>query len=70
MAIGKTTREALEIAASSSFVTDRNRESTIIGSPSRVLKRAREFTWLGMEQLMIRFLDFPSAAGVKLFSKM
>lgn len=67
VAIAKTSNEALEIAYTSPFINEMGMEEIIVGSPEQVLEKAKTFGEMGVEYFILRFLDFPSTSGAKLF---
>ena len=44
-------------------------ENFIIGDPDAVAEKISEYTELGMEHFILRFLDFPKTDGAKLFAE-
>jgi len=66
VAIAQTQDEAARIAKSSSFATS---ETTMTGTPEQVKRRLAEFVDVGVEYFILRFLDFPSLTGTKLFAE-
>lgn len=69
VAIAKTTEEARRIAIESPFINVENMENFIIGDPDAVAEKISEYTELGMEHFILRFLDFPKTDGAKLFAE-
>jgi alkanesulfonate monooxygenase SsuD/methylene tetrahydromethanopterin reductase-like flavin-dependent oxidoreductase (luciferase family) len=41
----------------------------LVGTPEAVVSRIREYIGLGVSHFMLWFLDFPSLAGMRLFSE-
>jgi len=66
IAIAKTQDEALRIAKNSPFMAS---EKTIVGNAEQVAQRLAEFVDLGFEYFILRFLDFPNAIGMELFTE-
>ena len=66
VAIAETQDEALSIARNSHFAAS---ETTIAGTPEQVSRRLAEFTDLGVEYFILRFLDFPSLTGIEQFAE-
>jgi alkanesulfonate monooxygenase SsuD/methylene tetrahydromethanopterin reductase-like flavin-dependent oxidoreductase (luciferase family) len=66
VAIAETQDEAVRIANSNPFRQDD--ETTITGNPAQVSRGLIEYANLGVEYFILRFLDFPSVKGVKLFA--
>jgi len=68
VAIAETEAEAREIARRSPFVEEiRGRGTCIIGDPSQVAGQLGRYVELGATYFMVRFLDFPSTKGTRLF---
>jgi len=68
IAIAKTEEEAWNLASKSQFIQKGNEENYIIGNPGSVMKKLAEYTKLGVEHFILRFLDFPKTDGAKLFA--
>jgi len=66
IAITETEDEAIRLAKNNPFPT---REPTISGTPEQVSQKLKEFVDIGVEYLILRFLDFPSTTGTKLFTE-
>ncbi|HSJ43225.1 MAG TPA: LLM class flavin-dependent oxidoreductase [Euzebyales bacterium] len=64
VAVARTEAAAHEIAAASPF-TDVH---PCVGTPEQVAEALRPFVDLGVEHLMLRFVDFPSTGGAELFA--
>jgi len=69
VAIAKTREEARAIASKSPFINMENTENYIIGSPDEVAEKLLEYTELGVEHFILRFVDFPKTDGAKLFAE-
>jgi len=69
VAIAKTEEEALNLASKSRFIQKGQEENYIIGNPDTVTEKLKEYTKLGAEHFILRFLDFPQTEGAKLFAK-
>jgi len=67
VAIAKSDREAFEMAYKSQFIRKGFEENYIIGDPEQVVKKIKEYVDLGVTYFILRFLDFPSVEGAKLF---
>ena len=65
VAVAETEAEARRIAAASPYQDN----YPIIGTPNQVAEQLRPYIDLGVEHLIIRCVDFPSTAGIELFSK-
>ena len=69
VAIARTESQARRIASESPFV-ERGREGDyFIGSPGQVRERLNAFVDAGVDYFILRFLDFPSPNGAKLFAE-
>jgi len=66
IAVAKTEDEALRLAKNNPFGAS---EATIIGNPEQVSQRLAEFVDLGVEYFIFRFLDYPSATGIEMFTE-
>jgi alkanesulfonate monooxygenase SsuD/methylene tetrahydromethanopterin reductase-like flavin-dependent oxidoreductase (luciferase family) len=64
VAIGETEAEARRIAEASKWKTD-----VLVGTPGQIAEQLQAFVDLGVEYLIVRLVDFPSAAGVELFAQ-
>lgn len=69
VAVARTEEEAWNLASRSSFFQKGNEENYIIGSADAVTQRLAEYTKLGVEHFILRFVDFPKADGAKLFAE-
>ncbi len=69
IAIAETNNEATKIAMQSPFIRRGSEENYIIGDPERVTKRLKEYIKLGVTYFILRFSDFPSIKGAKIFVK-
>jgi len=65
VAIAPTHQAALELAESSPFYDP---ATSVVGTPDEVVERLRRFTNLGVQHLILRFVDFPKSNGAKLFA--
>jgi alkanesulfonate monooxygenase SsuD/methylene tetrahydromethanopterin reductase-like flavin-dependent oxidoreductase (luciferase family) len=68
VAIAETEDKAVQIAKGSPF-TASSYETTITGTPEQVKQKLKEFADIGVEYFILRFLDFPSLAGIGQFAK-
>ena len=59
----------MKIATKNPLVTPENIKSLIIGDSNEVAEKIREYTELGVELFILRFLDFPKTDGAKLFAE-
>jgi alkanesulfonate monooxygenase SsuD/methylene tetrahydromethanopterin reductase-like flavin-dependent oxidoreductase (luciferase family) len=64
IAIGSTAAEARRVAEASMWKTD-----VLVGTPQQITEQLQAFVDLGVEYLIVRLVDFPSAAGVELFAQ-
>ena len=62
IAVAPTEAEAQQIAANSPY-----NNAPIVGTPEQVAERLQAFVDLGVSYLIVRVLDFPDQAGLKLF---
>ena len=69
VAIAKTEEEAWKLATGSPFIQKENEENYIIGNPDSVIEKLTEYTKLGVEHFILRFIDFPKTDGAKLFAR-
>jgi len=70
VAIGNTERKARTLASKSPFITKMGKEEDfIIGDPAQVAERLEEYTQLGVEYFILRFVDFPKTDGARLFAE-
>ena len=69
VAIAETHEEAVKIAVKNPLVNQKNIKNFIIGDPDEVTDKIREYTELGVELFILRFLDFPKTDGAKLFAE-
>ena len=65
LAIAETEAEARRIAEASPYQDN----YPIIGTPNQVAEQLRPYIELGVEHIIIRCVDFPSTAGIELFSQ-
>lgn len=66
IAVAKNEDDALRIAKNNPFGAS---ETTIIGNPEQVTQRLAEFVDLGLEYFILRFLDYPNATGIEIFTE-
>jgi alkanesulfonate monooxygenase SsuD/methylene tetrahydromethanopterin reductase-like flavin-dependent oxidoreductase (luciferase family) len=69
VAIAETEEKARDIASKSPFIRKGNEENYIIGSPDTIIEKLAEYTKLGIEHFMLRFVDFPQSEGAQLFAE-
>jgi alkanesulfonate monooxygenase SsuD/methylene tetrahydromethanopterin reductase-like flavin-dependent oxidoreductase (luciferase family) len=62
IAVAPTEAEAQRIAAASPY-----QNHPIVGTSEQVAAQLRPFINLGVEHLILRFVDFPATAGIELF---
>jgi alkanesulfonate monooxygenase SsuD/methylene tetrahydromethanopterin reductase-like flavin-dependent oxidoreductase (luciferase family) len=62
IALAETEAEAQQIAAASPY-----NNYPIIGTPTQVAEQLQAFVDLGVSYLIVRLIDFPNTAGIKLF---
>ena len=65
VAIAETEAEARRIAAATPYQDNH----PIIGTPDQVAEQLRPYIELGVEHIIVRCVDFPSTAGLELFSE-
>jgi alkanesulfonate monooxygenase SsuD/methylene tetrahydromethanopterin reductase-like flavin-dependent oxidoreductase (luciferase family) len=65
VAVAEKEEEARRIAAASPY----RDEYPVVGTPEQVAEQLRRFTDLGVEYMILRFVDFPSTAGADLFAE-
>ena len=65
LAIAETEAEARRMAEASPY----HNNYPIIGTPNQVAEQLCPYIELGVEHIIIRFVDFPSTAGIELFSQ-
>jgi len=68
VAIGRTEKEAQELASKSCFINMGSRENCIIGDCNQVTEKLSKYTELGVEHFILRFVDFPKTEGARLFA--
>lgn len=66
VAVAETEAEAERIARSSPFFTE---EGAIYGTPDQMVKAFQGRADAGCDYFQLRFADFPSTDGIKLFGK-
>ena len=64
VAVAETEAEARRIVEASPYNKD-----PIVGTPAQVAEQLQKFVDIGVEYLIVRTVDFPSAAGIELFAK-
>jgi len=69
VAIAKTEDKARDIADKSLFIQRGKEENCIIGNPDMVVEKLMEYTKLGVEHFILRFVDFPKTEGAELFAE-
>ena len=69
VAIAETEEEARRSASHSPFIDMDKEENYIIGSPETVTEKISEYTKIGVELFILRFVDFPKTDGAKLFAE-
>ena len=67
--IKKTYYALVSISEGASEPTQRDDLHLIQGTPEQVSAELKEFINLGVEHIMIKFLDFPSTTGLELFKE-
>jgi alkanesulfonate monooxygenase SsuD/methylene tetrahydromethanopterin reductase-like flavin-dependent oxidoreductase (luciferase family) len=67
-AIAETGGKARTLASKSPFINMEKEENYIIGDPDEVTEKLSEYTKLGIEHFILRFVDFPKTDGAKLFA--
>jgi len=68
-AIARNKSDALKIAKRSPFTKAIGLEEMVIGSPEHVAGKLKEYVDMGVEYIILRFLDFPNTEGAKLFAR-
>jgi len=69
VAIAKNKNEALKIAKESPFTKAIGIEEMVVGSPEQVIRKLKEYIDIGVEHIILRFLDFPNTEGARLFAR-
>ena len=69
VAIAKTDKESWNLASRSQFIEKGKEENYIIGDPDAITEKLTNYTKLGVEHFILRFVDFPNTDGAKLFAK-
>lgn len=69
VSIAENNSEAVRMAEESPFTAGKDPENYIIGDPAKVAEKIREYVKLGVSYFIMRFLDFPSTEGARLFIK-
>ncbi len=69
VAIAKEKSDAFRIASSSPFIKAIRLEEMLVGSPEEVTAKLKEYVEMEVEYIILRFLDFPSTEGAKLFAE-
>lgn len=65
VAVAEEERRARAVAEASPY----RDEGAVVGTPEQVAEQLRAFTDLGVEYLILRFVDFPDPAGMDLFAE-
>jgi alkanesulfonate monooxygenase SsuD/methylene tetrahydromethanopterin reductase-like flavin-dependent oxidoreductase (luciferase family) len=66
VAIAKTQEAALQTVRENPFAAA---GPTLAGTAEQIIQRIKEFTDLGVEHFILRFLDFPNQAGIEQFTE-
>jgi alkanesulfonate monooxygenase SsuD/methylene tetrahydromethanopterin reductase-like flavin-dependent oxidoreductase (luciferase family) len=66
VAVAPTVEEARQVARSNPLCDP---EGPFVGTPDQVAGQLRKFVDLGVDLFILRFADFPSAAGAQLFAR-
>jgi len=69
VAIAKTEEESWNLASKSRFIEKGNEKNYIVGNPETITEKLTDYTKLGVEHFILRFVDFPNTDGAKLFAK-
>ena len=69
VAIAETAEKARALASNSPFVNMEREENYIVGDADEVAEKVSEYTRLGIEHFILRFIDFPRTDGAKLFAR-
>ncbi|MHA1712405.1 MAG: LLM class flavin-dependent oxidoreductase, partial [Candidatus Freyarchaeota archaeon] len=69
VAIAQNHSDALKVTARSPFTSEIGIQKIIVGDPRWVLEKVKALVDVGVEYFILRFLDFPSAEGAKLFAE-
>ena len=69
VAIAETAEKARALASDSPFVNMEREENYMIGDSDEVAEKISEYTRLGIEHFILRFIDFPRTDGAKLFAR-
>jgi len=67
VAIAETHQEAKELASKSGFINVATEENLIVGNPNEVISKLSDYVEVGVEDFILRFVDFPKIDGAKLF---
>ena len=69
VAIAETRKKARTLASRSPFINMEREENYIIGEPDEIIGKLSEYTDLGIEHFILRFVDFPKTDGARLFAE-
>jgi alkanesulfonate monooxygenase SsuD/methylene tetrahydromethanopterin reductase-like flavin-dependent oxidoreductase (luciferase family) len=69
IAIARTEEEAWSLASNNPFIPKGIEENYIVGNPDSVIEKLSEYAKLGVEHLILRFVDFPKTDGATLFAE-
>jgi alkanesulfonate monooxygenase SsuD/methylene tetrahydromethanopterin reductase-like flavin-dependent oxidoreductase (luciferase family) len=69
IAIARTEEEAWSLASNNPFIPKGIEENYIVGNPDSVIEKLSEYSELGVEHLILRFVDFPKTDGATLFAE-
>lgn len=69
VAIAETREKARTLASRSPFINMEREENYIIGDPDEIIRKLSEYTDLGIEHFILRFVDFPKTDGARLFAR-
>ncbi|RLG41139.1 MAG: LLM class flavin-dependent oxidoreductase, partial [Thermoproteota archaeon] len=67
--IARSKEEAIRTAKMSPFTRAISMEEMLIGTPERIANKLRRYADMGVEYVILRFLDFPRTDGAELFAK-
>ncbi|HIE23638.1 MAG TPA: LLM class flavin-dependent oxidoreductase [Candidatus Korarchaeota archaeon] len=68
-AISKNKNDAIRIAEKSPFSRTIGLEEMIVGSPEQAVRKLKRYVDIGVEHVILRFLDFPRTEGAQLFAQ-
>jgi alkanesulfonate monooxygenase SsuD/methylene tetrahydromethanopterin reductase-like flavin-dependent oxidoreductase (luciferase family) len=69
VAISKNKNDAIRIAEMSPFSRTIGLEEMIVGSPEQAVRKLKRYIDVGVEHIILRFLDFPRTEGAQLFAQ-